>query len=475
MAQSFSPNNSMMAFSRPGTNDPAYLRKQALSAALMKDATSHRPAYSWGEALARALEGGVVGIGSALEDKSAQARDRKFQEDFGAATKTADPQKLADALAGSGNSDVQAMVPWQRMQDASTAREAALRQEQRNWQTAESDKDREIRERHHAEQVRLAREAAARAGAGSWSEPRQVVVNGKVVMVQFNSRGGHRVLDGMDLPQEPQKPANPIFQEQPIDGNRVQKVVSYDGGKTFQNFGAAYDRREPFIIQEQIGPDGQMERVAIPREQVAQALANRQQPPAAPPPTGQPAPAAQPQPGITVQGVQTMPPQSATPTPNASGAVSLGPTGKPSFNEAQGKAAGFADRMTSSHKTITDLEAEGTDALAAVASKVPVVGNYMLSSKRQMFEQAQRDFVNSVLRRESGAVISNEEFDNARKQYFPQPGDSAEVIAQKRKNREITLDAMRRDAGPAYRPGVNSGTGGPQKRLKYNPETGALE
>ena len=49
-------------------------------------------------------------------------------------------------------------------------------------------------------------------------------------------------------------------------------------------------------------------------------------------------------------------------------------------------------------------------------------------------------------------TISVEEFDNARKQYFPQPGDSPEVIAQKRRNREITLDAMRRDAGPAYRP-----------------------
>lgn len=459
MAQSYGPNNSMMAFSRPGTNDPAYLRKQALSAALMKDATSHRPAYSWGEALARALEGGVVGIGSALEDKSAQARDRKFQEDFGAATKTADPQKLADALAGSGNADVQAMVPWQRMQDASSAREAALRGEDRAWRTAESDKDREIRERHHAEQVRLQQQAQARASAGSWSEPRQVMLNGKPVMVQFNSRGGHRVVDGMELPQEPQKPANPIFQEQPLDGNRVQKVVSYDGGRTFEPFGAAYDRREPFIIQEQIGPDGQMERVAIPREQVAQAMANRQQPPAAPPPQGgQPSPQ---QPGITVQGVQTMPPQGATPAPNASGGVSLGPSGKPSFNEAQGKAAGFADRMTSSHKSITDLEAQGTDALAAVASKVPVVGNYMLSADRQMFEQAQRDFINSVLRRESGAVISVEEFDNARKQYFPQPGDSPEVIAQKRRNREITLDAMRRDAGPAYRPGVNSGAGGP--------------
>ena len=52
-------------------------------------------------------------------------------------------------------------------------------------------------------------------------------------------------------------------------------------------------------------------------------------------------------------------------------------------------------------------------------------------------EQSQRDFVNAVLRRESGAAISNSEFDNARQQYFPQIGDDDKVIEQKRRNREL--------------------------------------
>lgn len=145
--------------------------------------------------------------------------------------------------------------------------------------------------------------------------------DGKPMLVQFNNRGGYRPVDGLSLPPTAQKPEKPIFQEQPLDGDKVQKVVSYDGGRTFEPFGAAYSRREPFIIQEQIGPDGQMERVAIPREQVAQAMANRQQPPAAPPPQGSQPAQAPPQPGITVQGVQTMPPAGATPAPNASGGV----------------------------------------------------------------------------------------------------------------------------------------------------------
>jgi len=37
-----------------------------------------------------------------------------------------------------------------------------------------------------------------------------------------------------------------------------------------------------------------------------------------------------------------------------------------------------------------------------------------------------------VLRKESGAAIAASEFDNAEKQYFPQPGDSDQVISQKR-------------------------------------------
>ncbi|QRI63619.1 hypothetical protein JQ506_22945 [Shinella sp. PSBB067] len=58
--------------------------------------------------------------------------------------------------------------------------------------------------------------------------------------------------------------------------------------------------------------------------------------------------------------------------------------------------------------------------------------------------------MNAQLRRESGAVISDEEFDNANKQYFPQPGDTKEVLRQKAANRKVVSDAMRRDAGPTY-------------------------
>ncbi len=53
-----------------------------------------------------------------------------------------------------------------------------------------------------------------------------------------------------------------------------------------------------------------------------------------------------------------------------------------------------------------------------------------------------------MLRQESGAAINEGEFNNAKKQYFPQPGDSKEVIEQKRLNREAAIKGFDIAAGP---------------------------
>ena len=139
-------------------------------------------------------------------------------------------------------------------------------------------------------------------------------------------------------------------------------------------------------------------------------------------------------------------------------------------SEVQGKAAFFADRIEDVEQILETptadgqpLDTVGTSLLGSslsagvIPSWVPgseVVGrlsNYAQSEDYQKFDQARRNFVNAVLRRESGAVISEEEFDNANKQYFPQPGDTPQVMAQKRKNRADALTAMKRDAGPLYK------------------------
>lgn len=121
------------------------------------------------------------------------------------------------------------------------------------------------------------------------------------------------------------------------------------------------------------------------------------------------------------------------------------------FTEDQAKSAGFADRMSSSEKVILDNQDEGKSLWERTKSVLPG-GNYLVSEGYQKLDQAQRDFINAVLRRESGAAISPSEFDNARRQYFPQPGDSGALLEQKAANRQMAIQGLWRSAGPAYKP-----------------------
>ena len=127
------------------------------------------------------------------------------------------------------------------------------------------------------------------------------------------------------------------------------------------------------------------------------------------------------------------------------------------MTDTQGKAALFADRVQSTEDILMSEDAngnpidlQGTSLLGGILSVLPG-GNYAQSPDRQKYEQAQRNFINSVLRRESGSVINLDEFDNAEKQYFPQLGDTLGVTKQKRKNRKDALTGLKRDAGPRYR------------------------
>lgn len=127
---------------------------------------------------------------------------------------------------------------------------------------------------------------------------------------------------------------------------------------------------------------------------------------------------------------------------------------KPPTTE-QANAALYSQRMENADKVIGDLEGQysrvGLSAKQAVGG-LPIIGqtaNAALSNEGQQIDQAQRDFINATLRRESGAAISPGEFDNARQQYFPQPGDKPEVVRQKAQNRRTAIDGIRAAAGNA--------------------------
>jgi len=126
----------------------------------------------------------------------------------------------------------------------------------------------------------------------------------------------------------------------------------------------------------------------------------------------------------------------------------------------QAKAAGFAKRLEQAERDFADLTGAGynrADPATAADSelgKIPLVGGIykatMQGSNTKRQEQAERNFVNAVLRRESGASISPAEFSNAEQQYFPRSGDTPEVLDQKQRNREQVMASLKAEAGHAY-------------------------
>jgi hypothetical protein len=161
-------------------------------------------------------------------------------------------------------------------------------------------------------------------------------------------------------------------------------------------------------------------------------------------------------------------PSAASPTSvvpggaNAPAPVRFGPKSTAeNLTEAQGKATGFALRAKQASDILDIVGKDGKvqpGMLKRVGEAVPLVGeglgtmlNVTQTPQQQQVEQAQRSFVNAILRQESGAAINESEFNNAKKQYFPQPGDSKEVIDQKRLNRETAVSALSIAGGPGMK------------------------
>lgn len=159
-------------------------------------------------------------------------------------------------------------------------------------------------------------------------------------------------------------------------------------------------------------------------------------------------PGPQPQAPVAVIDPQTNQPVYVPPSQAYGKQPAKGAEEKP-LTEFQGKSVMFGTRAAQSHNILNDLEDKVKPTAVAINQAGGVLTNWAMAPEVQKVTQAQRDFVNAVLRQESGASISGSEFENARKQYFPQPGDSPEVIAQKRANRETAIKGFARQAGPS--------------------------
>ena len=151
------------------------------------------------------------------------------------------------------------------------------------------------------------------------------------------------------------------------------------------------------------------------------------------------------------------------------------------LTEAQGNATAFGMRMAESNKLLKNLEDKGVtntglirQTIGATVGVLPLVGDKLQSavkasmnplpsvlggpsSGQQEYDQAKQNFITAVLRKESGAAIGANEFRTEDEKYFPQAGDTAQVLKQKQDARELAIKAMGIQAGPQ---GARNITGG---------------
>lgn len=111
----------------------------------------------------------------------------------------------------------------------------------------------------------------------------------------------------------------------------------------------------------------------------------------------------------------------------------------------QNKAAGFANRMTTSEIRMQESVGRGHipgNVYDFYAQKLPLLGNFLTKDQAQVYRQAQEDWVRAKLRKESGAVIGIDEMNTEIETYFPQPGDKNDVVEAKAKAREEAIKGV---------------------------------
>lgn len=134
---------------------------------------------------------------------------------------------------------------------------------------------------------------------------------------------------------------------------------------------------------------------------------------------------------------------------NGDGTTTYIPAGKTS--EGERNASGFFNRMVEANNEMQRLEGAGYDPTNRrdYYTAGGEVLNPLATDEGQQYRQAQNNWVRANLRKESGAAIGKDEMEQERRTYFPIPGDSPAVIAQKARARQVTERGMRSAAGSA--------------------------
>jgi hypothetical protein len=133
-----------------------------------------------------------------------------------------------------------------------------------------------------------------------------------------------------------------------------------------------------------------------------------------------------------------------TTNPDGTVSVTQGPVGaggKP-LTEAQSKDMVFVTRAVGAMPIVDKLGDNLTSGVQTGMGAIPGVGNYLKSKEYQQAAQAGKEFLQAILRKDTGAAITKEETAEYGSVYLPQPGDSKAVLAQKKASRQRAVQAI---------------------------------
>jgi hypothetical protein len=147
----------------------------------------------------------------------------------------------------------------------------------------------------------------------------------------------------------------------------------------------------------------------------------------------------------------------------------VGGFGKPSDVERQ--AVSYYDRAKAADENAAGFE----DDMHGLGSQLQtLLPSFLQSANGQRYSQAQREFTEARLRKESGAAIPATELANDAKTYFVQPGDTPQVIAQKQASRARFLRGLNKSTGNLQQKSDETKPSDTVEELVRDPKTGKL-
>jgi len=149
--------------------------------------------------------------------------------------------------------------------------------------------------------------------------------------------------------------------------------------------------------------------------------------------------------------------------------------------ESQAKSQTFYSQMTSANKELENLQTKGYDPTKITSQIQTQLAGTPLTAvvppKAQQARQAQEQWAESFLRVKTGAAATQGEVDRNVRTFFPQIGDSPQVIQQKARARKQAEQDVLQMTKPEYAKQImpKNEQMPATTRRKFNPSTGRIE